>query len=653
MDNFFSDDLCICYTYGMDRERKAEEKSTKENKDLKDFSIYSRVHKISKRLTPQISLPEASKDKLKTPTDPDLTYIQPFFPASLSDSQNSICNSISANVSDKPGQALLHSNSQPLFDSSSNCTSVVPASLSQPHIIAESLATDDVPPPPPVRHSSIVSSQIYQKVANNWKFDYLKQKVQSFEWSDKKGDNAKVTSKVQISKKKESKRSYSKNKLITSSVDVLKPSKSENLDDTIPVPPKRHSSISNNHSCLSIETPFTDNNKQVLSTTKEAPSSLIATVNILDTDKDNVKSTESLIFQLCPASYTELSADTTICNEVIFDDCQSKLKKSFAAQSSNESLSDKNKSDLDLLKFKSLNLEESDIDYNLHISQDADIYDISIIPKISFCDLVNSVSSNSTQQDTDAEGSITSDSADERCSDTHSSEFPDNLFSDQCILKFPDASVRPKIRPGYTPKRSNYFEKPNFLDVCCNYLNEPIELETSIVTQNKTFTIDDSQSNFLACIGNRNNFFLDEPESPLEIKTLSEKHCSIPSEIPALTLPSIAGLFDKKTNEGNTPSSETCTKSESGGAATSNSNISFTTEPSVDRLNNCNSSILKSSHHIGGSLHCLRKKLLCKVCRSFLPSISGTCKQCCSKQLGETISPEEVYCGLRLTRQVS
>lgn len=642
----FSDYFSIIITYGMDRERK---KSSKDNniqkKDIKskDFPIYSRVNKLSKRLVPQTN--ETIKDKQKTPTDPDLTYIQPFF--SVCSKQTGKEKLISDCDSEKPGQSLLHSNSQPQFrfiGESDDCT--VPTSHSQPQF-SESpssqiiLQQEDAPPPLPVRNSSIVSSQIYQKVSNNWKFDYLKQKAQEVEWADNNSsyENAKQISEFHLVKTKELESSTKKE---TTENEVTVDATSHN--ETLPIPPKRHSSIASKP--ISLYTDFKDSDKY-----------FVKTIPVSDQQESVSDRTQSAAASASFVSPSQATNDTKFRSDILDGKIQKEDKQELSVsndilnlQSSIENISLHNNS------FDNSSVTDNDCaaslidsyDIDLHISQDADIYDISVLPKISFCELVNSVSSCSTQQDTDAEGSITSDSADEHIPDHL--DLTDDIFHSQSILGYSntDLSVRPKIRP----KNSSYFEKPNFLDVCCSYINEPIR-----VTNLQEIPLDETHNrNVLSALANKsdNSFIFDEC---LQIGSNNKTDSITTVDTTDRVLSSITSTVDNTfICIGNNTAEQTTKVIQRSTSSISKDTLpsklvteSSTTEGSSSNNVSTTATTFKSN---SGSLNYLRKKLLCKVCKSFLPSISGTCKQCCSSQLGESVSPEEVYCGLRLTRQV-
>ncbi|XP_018024321.1 uncharacterized protein LOC108680075 [Hyalella azteca] len=460
----------------MDKNKPSEKKL--DNEKCKkpspgDFPIYSRVNKKSKRLKSQISDPSAQKSTQYPQSDKDLTYIQPYFPSHIpkSDSTGSFfCNNTPESSEVAPAQALLHSSSQ-IFNSSepSECkqysdikgckSKLKPASCigikesarssEQPiyavlkpekQILKETYSDlsscsprsdgkcqkagdsasciaiddDDTPPPPPVRHSSIVCSKIYQKITSNWKFDYLKPPIQAIE-------NLKCE--INNSSGSDGRKLKANNHFQLKSDAGIVPSADCDTEDEPPVPPKRYSSIATR------DQSFHEVSQKV-------------------TEKED----KSTIQQPTISSQNEFSTEEPIVNIKDFNKttCASACLDSSSSEISPITHNKNNKLDKDCTiannKVNCTDNRSSHVDYDLHISQSADIYDISVRPKISYCDLVNSISSSGTNADTDWESSIPSDS--EAAFDCHDPSLEQEL--DINVIVKTELSVRPKIR-----KRTN------------------------------------------------------------------------------------------------------------------------------------------------------------------------------------------------------
>ncbi|KAF2355647.1 Peptidase C2 calpain catalytic domain [Trinorchestia longiramus] len=482
---------------GMDRNKQteaelADEKYIKPNPG--EFPIYSRVNKKLKRLKPQISDPLAQKCTQDKPFEKDLTYIQPYFATHIpkSDSTGSFfTNNIQQCSVIKIKQPLLHSSShsafvdselpsssQELYSASRACKNkssilAFPAnktkdshaekssqpiyavlkpekhsatacskvnsdskyqengSLANKPVASDQTDDDDdsPPPPPPVRNSSIVCSKIYQKIASNWKFDYLKQPIQAL--SRKSYSPSSVS--IDDAAKGVGCPSSTASDVYASASEV-----ENNLDDKPPVPPKRCSSIAIKtdselvtHVDPCENTPTTEN----LSTSSQ---------NKLYKDS---KSSTGSASGLSDQQQTRLNSVGIIPHSQVL--CDKELLKT----------SDGGTTDLHSAQKKIVGgISNCDIDYDLHITQGADIYDISVRPKISYSDLVNSISSSGTNADTDWESSITSDS--DAALDAHD---PLEQESEIKAIAKTELSVRPKVKKrNSTFRNKSHYLKPSF-----------------------------------------------------------------------------------------------------------------------------------------------------------------------------------------------
>ena len=625
-----------------------KEKSTKESSKLaNEFPIYSRVNKKSKRLTPQHSIPESScTDKQKIPTDPEVTYIQPYFPpatvgANESSNQLNLLDTTASTSSyqltyiqpyfpsaaietDKSFKPSSTSNATAIVqqsvsqyslreevtnDNNSQVTplqSVLPASHSQPQFIADfeaeeskDCALTSPPPTPPTRHSSIVSSHIHQKLANNWKFDHLKHEILSVVDSDKT-----VYTDIPFTKQGNNLQSSKPNftDTTTTGQDVVLTQNYDSLE-IVPEPPKR---VSSRAHCKSFLPKSCD--KYITTQLEHNEQDCKDNSKCIETGVDIDKQKKALI--------TASSDSIGLLHQPTLLDSVSATKKPTETSGF---------------------VCDKDVDYKLSICQDADLYDISIQPKISYSELINSVYSttSSSHLDTDHESgsSIASDTADD----------------EKAPLQLPlttsqQPSVRPKVRRVHHTKSPRLTSVDGIAVKSAAFSGCLDSTSTSVVEGNINNTSNHSLPPFsqldlafipekLVCdeecgvdlLVNRkktdgadHQFILENKDCDI-IPTVITRELLVENSAAQIVASSSAQTIS---NTKSLVSSSGC-EPISGGTQTASK---------VARASGIDFVVKGRNHSNAGSLaRGLRKKILCKVCKSFLPSVSGgfTTSQCC------------------------
>ena len=534
----------------MDKEKQAYSPRNSNSSKLDcDFPIYSRVNKKSKRLAPQSSVTETIKDRIKTPTDPNLTYIQPFFPQLAKNGPKDSQESVSKE--NQPG--LLHSASQPSINPDCLGAEGVSASQSQPQFPdSRNENGDESPPPvPPVRHSSIICSQIYQKVANNWKFEYLKHPIEHPDCTLVENTTVGQSNPCGVTED---------NSNAGNIPELTEDNLYEDCEDLIPVPPQRSSSKPTYIPLPSL--------KRRAQTICQFPSSEI---------ESNQSTSPTL------SENTDINSDIGVSAHVEKEEAINEVSSNPHPLEVKD-LVCPNPLELnkEALPSELKKREEISSDYNLSITHHADIYDTSVRPKISYNELLNSIY-NVSQTDTDQESSIASDSADEQAS---LDSFADSFHSiDGCIETLGydsqpkvDFSVRPKVKPVSKVKSrkiTTKCKKPDYLNFESDLIDKVL-LESDF-TKSDAFDVN--------C--------LEKGLSKISVDACTPSPTTEEVTIPASTGPS-------------------CN--------------SFPISPVV------NTKVIKThptTTDYSLKFASLRKKILCKVCKSLLPGISGSCKQCC------------------------